>query len=240
MKPRTVLLAMTMVTCVAGPSLAADAHHSKGVKRDQLAAQASPAPMADNGANEPGASAQVLLAPAHDMMNMFGGPVYTGEPALDVTAALIKAGGGAEKFSFATALVTMLGQDTVDGEVAKLTKQYGEDEVNTFLGGMDMAVGFGLTRATAAGISLPEPADLSGVELAKALVNAGMAPDGTFWSGYLFDKALSNNIHNQVMADVNAKASVEADKITHKILNQAMYDVAQALDMKDVKLADLH
>ena len=56
----------------------------------------------------------------------------------------------------------------------------------------------------------------------------------------MFGGALSNNIHNQVMADINAKASVENDKITHKIFNQAMYDVAQELGMKDVKLADLH
>jgi len=30
------------------------------------------------------------------------------------------------------------------------------------------------------------------------------------------------------------------DMAVHKILNQAMYDVAQALDMKDVKLATLN
>lgn len=239
MKTRTLLLAMSMAAFAAGPVLAADAHHSKGSKRDQLAAQATPAQVV----GEQTASEQALLAqtaPKQEMMNMFGGPVYMGEPALEVTAALVKAGGGAEKFSFATALVAMLGEDTVNAEVVKLTKQYGEEEVNTFLSGMDAAIGFGLKRATEAGISLPEPADLSGTELAKTLVNAGTAPDSTFWSGYLFDKALSNKLHNQVMADINAKVSYEADKVTHKILNQAMYDVAQALGMKDVKLADLH
>lgn len=173
-------------------------------------------------------------------INMFGGPIYTGEPALAVTAALVKAGGGAENFSFASALVSMLGEETVNAEVAKLTKQYGEEEVKTFLAGMDMAIGFGLKRAGEAGIVMPEPADISGVELAKTLVEAGVAPDGAFWSGYLFDKALSNALHNQVMVDINAKASYDEDKVTHKILNQAMYDVAQALQMKDVKLADLH
>ncbi|MGO4999130.1 hypothetical protein [Oceanisphaera sp. W20_SRM_FM3] len=210
MKTTTLLLAATMVTFATGSVLAADVDHSMDAQQQQSA------------------------------MNMFGGPIYSGDPALDVTAALVKAGGGAEKFSFAQALVAMLGQKTVDAEVAKLTKQYGADEVNTFLSGMDAAIGFGLKRATEAGISLPEPADLSGTELAKTLVNAGTAPDSTFWSGYLFDKALSNNIHNQVMADINAKVSYEADKTTHKILNQAMYDVAQELGMKDVKLADLH
>jgi len=173
-------------------------------------------------------------------VNMFGGASYQGEPALAVTAALVEAGGGAEDFSFSDALVAMLGEDVVNAEIAKLTKQYGEDQVNTFIHGMDMAIKYSLERATEAGISLPEPADLTGPALAKALVNAGVTPDGTFWSGYLFDKAISHQLHNQVMADINANVGYEADKTTHKILNQAMYDVAQALGLHDVELAELH
>lgn len=173
-------------------------------------------------------------------INMFGGPAYHGEPALAVTAALIKAGGGADNFSFANALVAMLGQKTVNAEVAKLTQQYGKDQVNTFIGGIDTAIAYSLKRATEAGINLPEPADLSGTALAKTLVKAGITPNGTFWSGYFFDSAISHQLHNQVMVDINANEGYEADKITHKILNQAMYDVAQALGMKDVKLAKLH
>lgn len=210
MKAKTLLVAATLVVFSAGSVLAIAAEHSMEAKQEQAA------------------------------INMFGGAIYTGEPALAVTAALVKAGGGADDFSFASALVAMLGENTVSAEVAKLTAQYGEDEVNTFLGGMDMAISYGLKRAGEAGISLPEPADLSGTELAKTLIEAGVTPDGTFWSGYLFDKALSNTLHNQVMADINANASYEADKVTHKILNQAMYDVAQALGMEDVKLAALH
>lgn len=173
-------------------------------------------------------------------INMFGGASYQGEPALAVTAALVKAGGGSENFSFATALVAMLGEETVNAEVAKLTRQYGEAEVNTFIGGMDLAINLSLKHVTQAGVSLPDPAPLSGAELAKTLVTAGTTPDGTFWSGYLFDKAVSNQIHHQVMVDINNGAGYEADLITHKILNQAMYDVAQALGMSQVKLASLH
>ncbi|MBO1927228.1 hypothetical protein J3998_06525 [Thiomicrorhabdus sp. 6S2-11] len=173
-------------------------------------------------------------------MNMFGGVSYQGEPALAVTAALVKAGGGSENFSFATALVSMLGEEAVNAEVAKLTQQYGEAEVSTFIGGMDLAINLGLKHATQAGVSLPEPAPLSGVELAKTLVTAGTTPDGTFWSGHLFDKAVSHKIHNQVMEDINNSAGYETDLITHKILNQAMYDVAQTLGMNHVKLASLH
>lgn len=173
--------------------------------------------------------------------NWFGGPIYNGEPNLEATAALVKAGGGAEHFSFATALVSMLGQETVNAEVAKLTKQYGKENVDNFIGGMTFAVKDGLKRATEQGVKLPAaPADLHGTKLASTLVQAGTAPDGTFWSGYLFDMVLSHPLHVAVMADIDAKYGHAADENTHKILNQAMYDVAHALGHKDVKLASLH
>lgn len=173
--------------------------------------------------------------------NWFGGPVYSGAPVLTVTAALVKAGGGAEHFKFDTALVAMLGEKTVNGEVAKLTKQYGKTAVTGFINGMTFAVKDGLKRATEAGVKLPAaPADLKGVKLATALVTEGTAPDGVWWSGYLFDKVLSHKIHNQVMADIDAKFGHQADEDTHKILNQAMYDVAHALGHTNVKLATLH
>ena len=178
-------------------------------------------------------------AHAEQATNMFGGPVYLGEPALDVTAALVKAGGGADDFSFAAALVSMLGQETVDAEMAKLNKQYGEEEVKGFITGMDYAINSSLRNATERGIALPAPANLSGVDLAKALVKAGIAPDGVWWSGYMFDVAISHELHNVVMADINANVSYEADHTTHKVLNQAMYDVAQALGI-EAKLASLH
>ncbi|HEX7386685.1 MAG TPA: hypothetical protein VF285_05315 [Castellaniella sp.] len=174
-------------------------------------------------------------------MNWFGGPVYEGAPALEATAALVAAGGGAKNFTFDKALVSMLGEKTVNAEVAKLTKQYGEKDVKGFIAGMTFAINDGLKRATEAGVKLPAaPADLKGVKLAKTLVAAGTAPDGAFWAGYLFDKAISHKLHNQVMADIDVKFGHGADENTHKILNQAMYDVAHALGEKNVKLASLH
>jgi len=174
-------------------------------------------------------------------MNWFGGETYLGAPALDVTAALVKAGGGADNFSFSTALVSMLGEKTVNAEVAKLTKQYGHENVTNFINGMTFAVNDGLKRATEAGVTLPAaPADLTGAKLASTLVSAGTTTDGTWWSGLLFDKALSHDLHVKVMQDIDAKYGHGADENTHKILNQAMYDVAQALKAKNVKLASLH
>ncbi|MEZ5475640.1 MAG: hypothetical protein R3E72_11640 [Steroidobacteraceae bacterium] len=192
-------------------------------------------------AAEPPAGAATANTYGTATTNWFGGPIYSGEPALEVTAALVAAGGGAENFSFAKALVSMLGEEIVNGEIAKLTKQYGKQNVDNFISGMDFAVTDGLKRATEQGIKLPAaPADLHGTKLATTLVQAGTAPDGVFWSGLLFDKALSHKIHMVVMADIDGKYDHAADENTHRILNQAMYDVAQALGHKDVKLASLH
>lgn len=174
-------------------------------------------------------------------INMYGGPVYAGAPALNVTAALVKAGGGAEHFTLQEALVSMLGKDTVNAEVDKLTKQYGKQAVTDWLNGFNYAVTDGLTLATKAGVKLPiASADLTGAKLAGTLADAGTAPDGTFWSGLVFDKALSHDIHNQVMVDIETKFSPAYDKNLHTVTNQAMYDVAQALGKKQVKLAALH
>jgi hypothetical protein len=173
--------------------------------------------------------------------NWFGGPTYTGQPDLAATAALVKAGGGAENFDFAKALVAMLGEKTVNAEVEKLTQQYGKEDVDNFVAGMTFAVQDAAKRATEKGIKLPAaPADMHGAKLAGELVKLGTAPDGTFWSGYMFDQTISHDLHNQVMADIDAKVNQGADANTHKILNQAMYDVAQALGKKDVKLASFH
>ncbi|HLQ86796.1 MAG TPA: hypothetical protein VK110_11655 [Salinisphaeraceae bacterium] len=189
----------------------------------------------------PASAAEDAAASDTGAVNWFGGAVYDGDPDLETTAALVEAGGGADDFSFSTALVSMLGEDTVNAEVEKLQEQYGEERVQGFVDGMTWAVNDGLKRATEAGVSLPEaPADLTGEKLARTLVEAGTTPDGTFWSGHLFDKTLSHQIHNQVMADIEAEFGHEADEDTHRILNQAMYDVAQALGMDEVQLADLH
>lgn len=173
-------------------------------------------------------------------MNWYGGPIYHGQPDLAATAALVEAGGGPEHFSFQKALVSMLGEKTVNAEVAKLTKQFGKQETDGFVNGMTFAVNDALKRATEKGIKLPPPADLHGAALAKGLVKLGTTPNGTFWAGYMFDHTISHGLHNQVMADIDAGPGPGADATTHKVLNQAMFDVAQAEGMKNVKLASFH
>lgn len=180
---------------------------------------------------------------AADTINMFGGPAYLGQPNLKLTSALIRAGGGAEDFSTARALTSMLGEKTVNAEVAKLKKQYGDEKVRNWLQGTNAVVADALKHASKKGISLPEaPADLKGQKLAVRLVKAGVGPNNTFWSGRFYDTLVSHDIHNAVMKDVNQnpKLGVEYDQNVHKITNQAFYDVAHALGHDNVKLASLH
>ena len=172
----------------------------------------------------------------------FGGPVYDGPPALNVTAALVDAGGGAAKYSTAAALTDMLGAATVTAEVSKLSKQYGQAAVTQWLKTFDFAVDDSLKIATAAGVKLPAPGSPKGAALAEALVTAGADSEGTFQIELLLDKAVSHKIHVAVMNDIdsNAQFGMKADLDYHVISNQAFYDVAQALGMKLVKLSPLH
>lgn len=169
----------------------------------------------------------------------YGGPTYHGAPALAVTASFVQAGGGAKHFSTAKAIQSMVGAKVTKAEVAKLTKQYGAKAIATWLKVGDFAVADALKRATAAGVKLPK-GTLSGTKLATTMVTAGLDKDGTFYTEFLLDKALTHEIHMAVMNDIDAKFGEPADALYHKITNQAFVDAAHALGAKSVKLAKFH
>ena len=171
--------------------------------------------------------------------NEFGGPVYAGAPMLNVTASLVKAGGGAESFSIGTLLDSMVGPMAAKAEIRKLTRQYGTERVDHFIMVFNYSVVDALKIATSEGVSLPTP-NLSGKELATALVKEGMDSNGTFWTGYLLDKLLTHKIHMTVMDDIDKKWNKSADKDYHRISNQAHFDLAQAMKVPALKRASLH
>lgn len=164
---------------------------------------------------------------------------YQGQPALAVTAALVQAGGGPANFSTARALTSMVGAKLVQAEVAKLTKQYGKARVASFLQVGDFAVKDALRIATKAGVKLPQ-GNLRGKQLASTLVTAGLNREGAFDIEVLLDKAVTHDIHEQVMDNIDRKFGGNADANYHKIANQAFYDLAQALGAKKVKLHRFH
>jgi len=222
---------------------------SSSTDTSQTTATAAPA---ETGAMSGGAMSGAAMSKPTDagkdtmmsgtMHGRFGGPVYTGAPALGVTAALVMAGGGPAKFSTAAALTNMVGAATVTAEVGKLSKQYGAPAVTQWLKTFDFAVNDSLKIATAKGIKLPA-ADpkMTGKKLATTLVTAGTDADGVFQIEFLLDKAVSHGIHVQVMNDIDKAPGFgkKADLDYHTISNQAFYDVGEALKVP-VKLAPLH
>jgi len=233
------MLALNLAACGNSGSSSTDT--------SQSAATAAPAATAMAGGSMAGAMTKPRDMGKDTMMSgamhgRFGGPVYTGAPALNVTAALVMAGGGPAKYSTAAALTAMVGKATVTAEVGKLTKQYGAAAVGQWLKTFDFAVNDSLKIATAKGIKLPA-ADpkLTGAKLASTLVTAGTDTDGVFQIEFLLDKAVSHGIHVQVMNDIDAAAGYgkKADLDYHTISNQAFYDVGEALKLP-VKLAPLH
>jgi hypothetical protein len=155
--------------------------------------------------------------------------VYTGAPALQVTLSMVEAGGGPSHFQTVTLLKTLTGPK-FDAEVAKLTKQYGKDQVGQFLKTFDFVVSDSLRIVTMKKIALPSkpnPDPHNGEALAGALWAAGQTGEG-YNVEVMLDRAVSHPIHLQVMGDIDNKYGLAADAQYHTILTTAMKDLASA------------
>lgn len=155
--------------------------------------------------------------------------VYTGAPALQVTLSMVEAGGGPSHFQTVTLLKTLAGSK-FDAEVAKLTKQYGKDQVGQFLKTFDLVVSDSLRIVTEKKIALPSkpnPDPHNGEALAGALWAAGQTGEG-YNVEVMLDRAVSHPIHLQVMGDIDNKYGLAADAQYHAILTTAMKDLAAA------------
>lgn len=166
-----------------------------------------------------------------DQPTRFSGPccVYPGKPALAVTLSMVEAGGGPKNFSTVTLLHTLTGP-LFNAEVAKLSKQYGKDQVGQFLKTFDFVVNDSLRIVTMKHIALPStpnPDPQDGKALAAALWNAGQTGNG-YNVEVMLDRAVSHPIHMQVMSDIDAKYGIAVDAQYHAILRTAMLDLAAA------------
>jgi hypothetical protein len=155
--------------------------------------------------------------------------VYSGPPDLRLTLSMIVAGGGPAHFQ-STALVGVLAGASTKAEVAKLTKQFGAKNVQSFLTVFDFVVADSLKIVTAKKIALPsqpKPDPKDGKALSAALYNAGVAA-GRYNVEIMLDKLVSHPIHVQVMDDIDAKYGRNADANYHIVLTQAMLDLKAA------------
>ena len=178
-----------------------------------------------------GVASAALQPNVVDQPTRFSGAccVYNGKPALAVTLSMIEAGGGPKDFATTTLLETLAGAQ-FKPEVAKLTKQYGKDQVGQFLKTFDFVVADSLRIVTADKIALPSqpsPDPKNGKVLAGALWAAGQTGQD-FNVEVLLDRAVSHPIHVEVMKDIDAKYGLTADAQYHAILTTAMKDLAAA------------
>jgi hypothetical protein len=153
--------------------------------------------------------------------------VYTGAPALQVTLSMVEAGGGPSDFSTVTLLKVLTGPH-FDAEVAKLTQQYGKDQVAQFLRTFDFVVNDSLKIVAQKRIPLPSqpnPNPKDGAALAGALWAAGQTGEG-FNVEVMLDRAVSHPIHFTVMSHIDVKYGLAADAQYHAILTTAMKDLA--------------
>jgi len=186
-------------------------------------------------------SASIPSGPDHGMPTGLAGgdgATYTGKPDLQAAISLITAGGAPGHFSIVRAITAMAGPTVAKAEVAKLTKQYGEERVESYVTVQNFAVNDAVAKVLAAKVALPKP-HLTGATLAKRVVGLGLI-NGTYYEGYQLDHLITNPIHEAVMSDIDAKYGTVADANYHLISNQAHYDLAQALGVTSVQLAPYH
>jgi hypothetical protein len=163
----------------------------------------------------------------------YGGSVYSGAPDLPLTLSMVMAGGGPANFH-TTTLVGVLAGKNADAEVAKLTKQYGEENVKAYLTTFDFVVNDAVKRATEAGVKFPaapSPDPKDGKALTTALYKAGVDPASGFNVEYMLDHLVSHPIHDQVMDDIDAKYGKTADGVYHSVTLVVFQDLKKAYNL---------
>ena len=149
----------------------------------------------------------------------FGGSVYTNNPKLTNTLALVVAGGGPTDFSTVT-LFGVLADGKAAAEKAKLVKQYGAAGFAQYVKTFDFVIDDSLKIVTAAKVQLPakpSPDPTDGKALAAALYTDGVDPKSGFNVEYMLDHLVTHPVHVQVMKDIDAKYGVKADADYHVV-----------------------
>jgi len=155
--------------------------------------------------------------------------VFEGTPDLALTAALVKAGGGAKNFSSFKLFKIVTGGLTA-AEATKLTNQFGAQDVKDTFAVFDYAIDDVVRIVTAKHIALPpaapEPTDAKA--LAVALYKAGTTTTGNWDVGYMLEHLITHPIHHVIMHDIDAKFGAQKNEVFHIVLSQMMDDLAVA------------
>ncbi len=131
--------------------------------------------------------ADVAAAPA-DHARFSAAPVNTAAPALQTTVDMITAGNDKTGFQ-TTTLVGHLAGALTSAELASLTKQFGADNVTSFVKTFDLVISDAVTKVTAAKVPLPKASSPrpDGKALSAELYTLGVTPDKSFDVEYMLD-----------------------------------------------------
>ncbi|GAC1491551.1 MAG: hypothetical protein NVS1B2_03160 [Vulcanimicrobiaceae bacterium] len=158
-----------------------------------------------------------------------GAIVYGGQPDLALTTAMVVAGGGPEHFSSKKLFAAVTGS-LAGPEAAKLTAQFGREDVADTFAIFDFAVADVVRIANQKHIALPAPAPApdDAKALATALYAAGLTQTGVWDVGYMLERLISHPIHHTIMKDIDAKFGASKNGNFHMVLAQMMHDLAIA------------
>lgn len=149
-----------------------------------------------------------------------------GAANLSVGAGLIKAGGGAGSFSMVRAWDNMIGPVALQEDLTQLTTLYGQTATDGFVNIFNFAIADAWEHAGLDNLSMPEATANGGRQLALAVLQAGKAPDGRFWTGHLLGHVLSPPVYSQVTSDIDARYGLLADDQFRKVSNEFLNLVA--------------
>lgn len=158
-------------------------------------------------------------------------PANTGAPALQTTVDMLTAGSDKTGFQ-ATTLVGHLAGALTSGELASLDKQFGVDDVISFVKTFNFVVNDSIAKVTATKISLPKASAPvpDGKALSGELYALGVTPDKAFDVEYMLDALVTHRVHVEVMNDIDRNPALgpKADANYHAVLAQAMSDLKNA------------
>ena len=149
-----------------------------------------------------------------------------------ITGAFYAAGGGAGSFSTIRALNSMLGAPAVEAEMLHLQDRFGD--TSAFISTFDFAMDDAWQKSGRADVAISTTADLTGVQLANALVSAGTR-NRTFTVQRLFASLFPPQVAADVLLDIDVKYGADASRDFHSMANAFFTDTGQTLGVAALK-----
>lgn len=149
-----------------------------------------------------------------------------------LTGAFYTAGGGAGSFSTIRALNSMLGAPAVQAEMMHLQDQFGD--TSSFISTFDFAMDDAWQKSGRADVSISTQSDLSGQQLASAIIAAG-TQRRTFTIQRLFSSLFPPQVAGDVLLDIDVKYGADTSKNFKNMANAFFTDTGEELGVAALK-----